>query len=546
MSTPLTQVLEDLSRRLEQPDLGAGDALALAALIPALLRRVRSAGGPSSSADPRFALALAAAAEETADESVRAQIHAAHLIEASAAHGLSVLELDALRETEPDLALPPQLCEGRPSFTSPEELAAAWLDVDFFEARRRMADAHHVIAQFDYQHQQHPPQFTRLAARFADPGQHPREILSAARRLEKFEEPAAEFAAPCTASAQDASGALLEQLIDDALDEPQSTSRQRRVNKIFKQARTQAEEEDPAALAGLFRRGTRHGLTCIELLLDPLGAELFDSIVAQADNPRTQAGQQAREGQSNVVFGAFGRQESAAPIPEHPDFVTDEEAAAHTEPDPAPEPSVALRRLNALLGFLRINSQRLRKLVEPGGQDPLPGTGDTDGAQGVATVAPQVVVTLTLAELEERAATHGITLHGHQLSAAQLRRTLAEAKIIPLVLGGKSQVLDLGRAARYHTEPMRLAITVRDGGCIVPGCTRDPESCNIHHIWLWSEGGVTSVYWGAMLCEKHHHDVHAGLIKVIANGGVPQVIMPRFMDPDQRPVRNTVNQHRAA
>lgn len=146
MSTPLTQVLEDLSRRLEQPDLGTGDALALAALIPALLRRVRSASGPSSSADPRFALALAAAAEETADESVRAQIHAAHLIEASAAHGLSVLELDALRETEPDLALPPQLCEGRPSFTSPEELAAAWLDVDFFEARRRMADAHHVIA----------------------------------------------------------------------------------------------------------------------------------------------------------------------------------------------------------------------------------------------------------------------------------------------------------------------------------------------------------------------------------------------------------------
>lgn len=546
MSTPLTQVLEDLSRRMDQPGLDAGDALAVAALIPTLLRRLRTAGGQSSFADPRFALALAASAEETADESVRAQVHAAHLIEASAAHGLSVLELDALRETDPDLALPPQLCQGRPSFNSPEELTAAWLDLDFFEARRRLADAHHVIAQFDYQHQQYPPQFTRLAARFADPDQHPREVLSAARRLEKFEEPVPEFAAPAACSAQDPSGALLEQLVDDALDEPQSTTRQRRVNKIFKQARTQAEEEDPAALAGLFRRGTRRGLTRIELLLDPLGAELFDSIVAQADNPRTQAGQCAREGQANVVFGSFGRQESASPIPDHPDFVTDEEAAAHTEPDPAPEPSVALRRLNALLGFLRINSQRLRKLAGAEGQLPPPEAQAADAASGVATVAPQVVVTLTLAELEERAATHGITLHGHELSAAQLRRTLAEAKIIPLVLGGKSQVLDMGRAVRFHTAPMRLAITVRDGGCIVPGCTRDPESCNIHHIWLWSEGGVTSVYWGAMLCEKHHHDVHAGLIKVIADGGVPKVIMPRFMDPAQRPVRNTVNQHRAA
>ncbi len=546
MSASRTQALSALAHSLKDPaEFSPGESLACAALMAQLLRQLQTAASlDGSPVDPRYALALASAVEDVANESVRAQIHVAHLIEASAAQGLSVMELDALRETEPDLALAPQLCEGRPSFDSPEELTAAWLNLDYFEAKRRIADAHHVIAQFDYQHQQYPPQFPLLAARFAAPGNRPSEVLSAARRLEKFEEAPGEFQPPRTASAQDQFGTPLEELIDDALEDTQPTSRQRRVNKFFKQARTQQAEEDPAA--GLFRRGTRHGLTLIELLLDPLGTEIFDSIIAQADNPRTQAGQAAREAKTNVVFGTFGRQESEAPVPEHPDFVTDEEAAANTAPDPAPEPSVALRRLNALLDFLRINSQRLRTLLEPNTQAQALQDTQTGNGLHVATIAPQVIVTLTLDELEERAATHGITLHGHELSAAQLRVTLARAKIIPLVLGGKSQVLDMGRATRFHTDPMRLAITVRDRGCIVPGCTQDPESCNIHHIWLWSEGGVTSVYWGAMLCEKHHHDVHAGLIKVIADDGVPKVILPRFMDPSQSPVRNTVNQHRAA
>ena len=47
-----------------------------------------------------------------------------------------------------------------------------------------------------------------------------------------------------------------------------------------------------------------------------------------------------------------------------------------------------------------------------------------------------------------------------------------------------------------------------------------------------------------MLCDTHHHDVHAGLIKVIPDGGVPKVILPSFIDPAQQPVRN--NYHMAA
>ena len=46
-------------------------------------------------------------------------------------------------------------------------------------------------------------------------------------------------------------------------------------------------------------------------------------------------------------------------------------------------------------------------------------------------------------------------------SPPSLARKLAcEAGIIPAVLGGKSQVLDLGRKRRFHSEAQRIAKTI--------------------------------------------------------------------------------------
>ena len=37
-----------------------------------------------------------------------------------------------------------------------------------------------------------------------------------------------------------------------------------------------------------------------------------------------------------------------------------------------------------------------------------------------------------------------------------------EAGVIPMVLGGKSEVLDVGRRRRFHTRAQRLAIAQRE------------------------------------------------------------------------------------
>src|SRR3954451_10613652 len=62
------------------------------------------------------------------------------------------------------------------------------------------------------------------------------------------------------------------------------------------------------------------------------------------------------------------------------------------------------------------------------------------------------------------------TVDGHLLSAGDARRLLCDARIIPAVLTGRSEVLDMGRASRTFPAALRRAITVRDRGCAWPGC----------------------------------------------------------------------------
>ena len=52
--------------------------------------------------------------------------------------------------------------------------------------------------------------------------------------------------------------------------------------------------------------------------------------------------------------------------------------------------------------------------------------------------------------------------YGTQVSAAEARRWACDAKIIPVVLGGKSEPLDVGRAMRTVPLSIRRALVARD------------------------------------------------------------------------------------
>ncbi|MDT9594930.1 DUF222 domain-containing protein [Nocardioides zeae] len=97
---------------------------------------------------------------------------------------------------------------------------------------------------------------------------------------------------------------------------------------------------------------------------------------------------------------------------------------------------------------------------------------------------------------------------GGRISAAEARRLACSANLVPAVLGGASEVLDLGRAQRYHSKPQRLAIALRDKTCVTDGCDRPAHQCQVHHWTLWSAGGATNTTDAGLLCGHHHRTVH--------------------------------------
>jgi hypothetical protein len=97
---------------------------------------------------------------------------------------------------------------------------------------------------------------------------------------------------------------------------------------------------------------------------------------------------------------------------------------------------------------------------------------------------------------------------GHAISAGEARRLACTAGILPIVLGGDSQPLDVGRKKRFHTPAMRKALAVRDTECRAAGCDIPAAWCEAHHTKPWATGGPTSVEDGVLLCSFHHHRAH--------------------------------------
>jgi 5-methylcytosine-specific restriction protein A len=80
---------------------------------------------------------------------------------------------------------------------------------------------------------------------------------------------------------------------------------------------------------------------------------------------------------------------------------------------------------------------------------------------------PHVTMVLDYERLRQQA--RGVILdYGGELSAGQLRRMLCDAKITPVVLGGASQPLDVGREKRTATLAQRKVVAAQDGGCAYP------------------------------------------------------------------------------
>ena len=119
---------------------------------------------------------------------------------------------------------------------------------------------------------------------------------------------------------------------------------------------------------------------------------------------------------------------------------------------------------------------------------------------------------------------------GHLHSTGEARRLACNAGIMPLVLGGPSVPIDLGRGQRLFSYHQRTVLATVYDECAAIGCDRPYAWSELHHLTPWSAGGRTDLKDAIPLCGHHHRRMHDGAFQsrvTVNDRGVKSVAFTR-------------------
>ena len=142
---------------------------------------------------------------------------------------------------------------------------------------------------------------------------------------------------------------------------------------------------------------------------------------------------------------------------------------------------------------------------------------------------PHVIIAVDAVTLSGEGVGLCETLAGYRISPNTARRLACDAIVQRIVFDSDGVPLDMGRATRTFTADQYRAITLRDGGCRIPGCDAGPQDCEAHHAMVhWEHNGLTDLANGLAVCRRHHRLIHEGGWSITGepNGEIT------FLDPD--------------
>ena len=321
----------------------------------------------------------------------------------------------------------------------------------------------------------------------------------------------------------------------------------RRWTEAIDQDGTEPSEEALRHLQGAFLRRPKHGLQHLEIFATQDQYEHLLTVMNTATNPRTRTAQKPGP-MDNQVDAGDQSDLTNAPANARPGGSRDDAASLDRR-------TRAQKLLDGLLGACKI-ALATGALPAAGGQRPqIMATIDHRDLLAPLKEAGQLThvrqpeqaghaggsqpyrQSALFGQSQPQTGTGSFTFTG-PVPAATLRKIACDADIIPVVLGGEGQVLDIGRASRIFPAHIRKAITARDKGCAFPSCTMPAPWCEAHHITYWSRGGSTSTGNGVLLCSHHHYLIHKEEWHIQVDAGVPWFIPPPHIDPRQRRRKN--------
>ncbi|MDQ0643333.1 HNH endonuclease signature motif containing protein [Microbacterium murale] len=147
--------------------------------------------------------------------------------------------------------------------------------------------------------------------------------------------------------------------------------------------------------------------------------------------------------------------------------------------------------------------------------------------------APTLVVAIDAADYATGKGWAQVLNTGAFIPARVAAQTGCAGSIQRVLFDDNGRIVSIGTSARIFNALQRRAITLRDGGCIIPGCTVPATWCEIHHVREHADGGPTHTDNGVLLCWWHHRNLHLSEWRIRMRDGVPEVRGPRWWDPDQ-------------
>lgn len=119
------------------------------------------------------------------------------------------------------------------------------------------------------------------------------------------------------------------------------------------------------------------------------------------------------------------------------------------------------------------------------------------------------------------------------VSMRAVRHAACSGAVQRVAQDSTGRITRLGVPERLFNAHQRRAITLRDGGCVIPGCTVPASWCEVHHVIEYARGGPTHTDNGVLLCWYHHRSIDTNGWHVRMSNGVPETQAPSWFDADR-------------
>jgi hypothetical protein len=159
--------------------------------------------------------------------------------------------------------------------------------------------------------------------------------------------------------------------------------------------------------------------------------------------------------------------------------------------------------------------------------------------------APTVLVSVTSDDLSRGRGVGWIDGVDDPISIEAVKQFVCTGGTQTIRFDSDGRIIELGSPQRCFTPAQRKAITLRDGGCIVPGCDCPAAWTEIHHVLPDADGGPTHTDNGVLLCWFHHRTIDTSGWQIRMRNGVPEIKAPPWVQWDAPWQRAGKNRTRA-